>query len=168
VSLLERTIKSGRFAVTTELTPPKGINFSDLFAKADALKPLVHGINLTDSHRARMTVEPKAVGRLLLERGVEPIVQVTARDRNRIAIQADLLGGAALGIENFVCMTGDSPKSGDHPEAKPVFDLATADILKAATCLQGGRDLNGAELNGAPTLFMGAVANPAAKDFDGA
>ncbi len=165
MSLLERAIKAGQFAVTTELTPPKGTDLRDLLAKAEALKGHVQAINLTESHRARMSMEPKAVGRLLLERGIEPLVQVTARDRNRIAIQADLLGAAALGIENLVFMGGDSPKGGDHPDAKPVFDLTAADMLHAAAGLRGGHDMAGNELHGVPYYFIGAVANPAAPDF---
>jgi 5,10-methylenetetrahydrofolate reductase len=165
MSLLERAISTGQFAVTTELTSPKGTDLSDLFAKAEALKGHVHAINLTESHRARMSMEPKAVGRLLLERGIEPLVQVTARDRNRIAIQADLLGAAALGIENLVFMGGDAPKGGDHPEAKPVFDLTAADMLRAAAGLRAGHDMAGNELRGVPKYFIGAVANPAAPDF---
>jgi 5,10-methylenetetrahydrofolate reductase len=166
MSLLEGAIRSGRFAVTTELSPPKGTDLRELFAKAEGLKGHVQAINLTESHRARMSMEPKAVGRLLLERGIEPIVQVTARDRNRIAIQADLLGAAALGIENLVFMGGDSPKGGDHPDAKPVFDLNAADMLRAAAGLRSGRDMAGNELSGAPHYFLGAVANPAAPDLD--
>jgi 5,10-methylenetetrahydrofolate reductase len=166
MSALEQAIKAGTFAVTTELTPPKGTDLSDLLGKAAALKGRVQGINLTESHRARMTMEPKAVGRLLLERGIEPIVQVTARDRNRIAIQADLLGASALGIENFVFMTGDQPQGGDHPDAKPVFDLTAPELLRAAASLRGGRDLAGNELKGSPHYFLGAVTNPAAKNFD--
>ncbi len=165
MSLLERAISAGQFAVTTELTPPKGIDLSDLFARAEALRGHVHAINLTESHRARMSMEPRAVGRLLLERGIEPLVQVTARDRNRIAIQADLLGAAALGIENLVFMGGDAPKGGDHPEAKPVFDLTAAEMLRAAAGLRAGHDMAGNELKGVPKYFIGAVANPAAPDF---
>lgn len=161
---LEEKLRSGDFIVTTELTPPKGIDLSDIYAKAELLKPYVDAFNLTESPRARMAIEPKSVARLLLDRGVEPIVQVTARDRNRIAVQADLLGAAALGIGNFVFMTGDSPKNGDHPEAKPVFDLTTVEMLKAARALAGGRDLAGNELKGTPHLFTGATANPGAAD----
>jgi 5,10-methylenetetrahydrofolate reductase len=127
MSKLSDKVKAGAFVVTTELTPPKGIDLSDIFAKADALQEWVDGINLTESPRARMAIEPKSVARLLLERGVEPIVQFTARDRNRIALQSDILGAAALGVSNVVFMTGDNPKNGDHPDAKPVFDLNTAD-----------------------------------------
>ncbi len=166
MSKLANKIASKSFAITTELTPPKGIDLSDIFAKAEALKGLVDGINLTESPRARMAIEPKAVGRLLLERGIEPIVQVTARDRNRIAIQADILGAAALGVGNFLFMTGDNPKNGDHPDAKPVFDLTTVQMLSAARSLTQGKDLSGNELKGAPSYLIGATANPGAKDFD--
>jgi 5,10-methylenetetrahydrofolate reductase len=166
MSLLERALKAGQFAVTTELSPPKGTDLSELFAKAAALKGHVQAINLTESHRARMSMEPKAVGRLLLERGIEPLIQVTARDRNRIAIQADLLGAAALGLENLVFMGGDSPQGGDHPDAKPVFDLTAADMVRAAAGLRGGHDMAGNQLKGAPHFFIGAVANPAAPNFD--
>lgn len=162
---LEEKLRSRSFAVTTELTPPKGIDLTDLYAKAELLKPCVDAVNLTESPRARMAIEPKSVARLLLDRGVEPIVQVTARDRNRIAVQADLLGAAALGIGNFVFMTGDSPKNGDHPDAKPVFDLTTVELLGAARALAGGHDLAGNELKGTPRLFIGATANPGAQDL---
>ena len=158
-------LRSREFVVTTELTPPKGLDLSELFAKALALKDCVDGFNLTESPRARMTIEPKAVAHLLLDRGLEPIVQVTARDRNRIALQADLLGAAALGIRNFVFMAGDPPSSGDHPDAKPVFDLNTNEMLRAAAGLARGRDLAGNELRGAPKLFLGATANPGAEDL---
>lgn len=165
MSTLAEKIRAKTFVVTTELTPPKGIDLSDIFAKAQALKGWADGINLTESPRARMAIEPKSVARLLLERGVEPIVQFTARDRNRIALQSDILGAAALGVRNAVFMTGDHPKNGDHPEAKPVFDLNTAEMLGAARALCSGKDMSGNELKGAPDLFIGATANPGAKDL---
>jgi len=158
-------LRSGAFAVTTELTPPKGIDLAELFAKADRLRDHVDGINLTESPRARMAIEPTAVAHLLLDRGVDPIVQFTARDRNRIALQSDLLGAAALGIHNFVFMSGDPPQKGDHPDAKAVFDLTASDMLRAAHALAGGHDLAGHKLKGAPQLFVGATANPGAADF---
>jgi methylenetetrahydrofolate reductase (NADPH) len=162
---LREKIHAGRFVVTTELTPPKGIDLSDIYARADALKGVVDGINLTESPRARMAIEPTAVARLLIERGAEPIVQFTARDRNRIALQADILGAAALGIRNAVFMTGDHPKHGDHPDAKPVFDLHTSEMIAAARSLTRGWDLAGNELKGAPDLFIGATANPGAENL---
>jgi methylenetetrahydrofolate reductase (NADPH) len=162
---LEEKIRSGTFVVTTEITPPKGVDLTELFAKADALKGYADAINLTESPRARMAVEPKAVARLLIDRGLEPIVQVTARDRNRIAIQADLLGASLLGVGNFLFMTGDNPKNGDHPDAKGVFDLTTLEMLGAARGLRDGHDMTGNELKGAPESFLGATANPCAPDM---
>jgi 5,10-methylenetetrahydrofolate reductase len=106
------------------------------------------------------------VGHLLQDRGHEAIVQITARDRNRIAIQADILGASLLGIENFLLLNGDNPKNGDHPDAKGVFDLATLDMLRAARTLREGKDLSGAQLKGAPKLFIAAAANPGAPDLD--
>jgi len=165
MSTLEDKINAREFVVTTEITPPKGIDLDEVFAKADALRGFVDAFNLTESPRARMAIAPSAVARLLLERAIEPIVQITARDRNRIAIQADLLGAAALGIRNFVFMAGDPPANGDHPEAKPVFDLNSNQMLRAGHELAQGRDLAGNALRGAPRLFLGATANPGAVDL---
>ena len=162
---LETKIRSGTFVVTTELTPPKGIDLTELFTKADALKGYVDAVNLTESPRARMAIEPKSVAHLLIDRGLDPIVQITARDRNRIAIQADLLGATLLGAGNFLFMTGDNPKNGDHLEAKGVFDLNTLEMLTAARSLRTGRDMMGNELKGAPHMFLGATANPGAPDL---
>jgi methylenetetrahydrofolate reductase (NADPH) len=153
------------FVITSELTPPKGVDLTDVFAKADALKGYVDAFNLTESPRARMTIAPSAVARLLLDRDIEPIVQITARDRNRIAIQADILGAAAMGARNFVFMAGDPPSSGDHPEAKPVFDLNSNQMLRAGHELAQGRDMAGNPLRGTPNLFLGATANPGATDL---
>jgi 5,10-methylenetetrahydrofolate reductase len=165
MSTLAEKIAAGRYVVTTELTPPKGTDLAELLAKADTLHGLVDGINLTDSPRARMAVEPKSVARLLIERGLEPIVQFTARDRNRIALQSDVLGAAVLGVRNALFMRGDDPRHGDHPDAKPVFDLSTLDMLEAARALNGGHDLAGNALKGAPQLFLGATAHPGAADL---
>jgi len=153
------------FVITSELTPPKGIDLADLFSKADALKSYVDAFNLTESPRARMAIAPSAVARLLLDRGIEPTVQITARDRNRIAIQADILGAAAMGVRNFVFMGGDPPQGGDHPEAKPVYDLNSNEMLSAGHHLAQGRDMAGNPLRGTPNLFLGATANPGATDL---
>ena len=165
MSRFERKIQSTHFVVTSELTPPKGIDLADFFAKANTLQGFVDAINITESPRARLAVEPKSVAHLLQQRGIEAIVQITARDRNRIAIQADLLGASLLGLGNFLFMTGDDPKNGDHPEAKGVFDLTTLEMLQAARSLRGGRDLSGNALHGAPPLFLGATMNPGAADL---
>jgi methylenetetrahydrofolate reductase (NADPH) len=165
-SSLAAKIAAKQFVITGELTPPKGIDLSKLFATADLLKPSVDAINITESPRARMTMDPRAVARLLLDRGIESIVQVTSRDRNRIAIQSDLLGAVALGLRNFVFMGGDSPAGGDHPDAKPVFDLTASGLLAAAEALRNGRDQAGNPLTGTPEMFLGATANPGAPKFE--
>jgi 5,10-methylenetetrahydrofolate reductase len=158
-------IREGKFVVTSELTPPKGTDLADLVAKADALKSFVDAVNLTDSPRARMTVEPKSVGHLLLDRGVEPIIQMTARDRNRIAIQSDLLGGAVLGLKNYIFMAGDAPTQGDHQDARGVYDWNATEMLNAAQDLNRGYDAAGCQLKGGVQLFVGATANPGAENL---
>jgi methylenetetrahydrofolate reductase (NADPH) len=163
---LAAKIAAKKFVVTGELTPPKGTDLSKLFAAAELLRDSVDAINLTESPRARMTMDPKAVARLLLERGIETVVQIVSRDRNRIAVQSDLLGAAALGLRNFVFMGGDSTTVGDHPDAKPVFDLTASGMLAAAESLRKGRDHAGNALAGAPDLFLGATANPGAPRMD--
>jgi methylenetetrahydrofolate reductase (NADPH) len=155
-----------KFVVTGELTPPKGTDLTHLFATAELLRASVDAINITESPRARMMMDARAVAKLLLDRGIETIVQVTSRDRNRIAIQSDLLGAAALGLKNFVFMGGDSPAGGDHPDAKPVFDLTASGLLAAAEALRNGRDQAGNALHGVPDLLLGATANPGALKFD--
>jgi 5,10-methylenetetrahydrofolate reductase len=163
---LQQKLGAGQTVVTAELTPPKGTDLTELFAKAHALTGWVDAVNVTESARALMTIAPTAAARLLLDRGTETIVQMTARDRNRIAIQADLLGAAVLGIHNFVFMGGDPPKIGDHPEAKPVFDLTASQMAAAARELTRGHDMSGKPLRGAPQLFTGATVNPGASDFE--
>lgn len=162
---LQHKIRAGQTVLTAELVPPKGTDLSDLFAKAHSIEGWIDAVNLPESPRALMTIAPTAVARLLLDRGVEAIVQMTARDRNRIAIQADLLGAAALGIHNFVFMGGDPPVTGDHPEAKPVFDLTASQMAAAALELTRGRDMAGKALRGVPELFIGATVNPGASDL---
>jgi len=158
-------VAARRFVVTGELTPPKGTDLAKLFATAELLRTSVDAINITESPRARMAMDPRAVGKLLLDRGIETVVQVTSRDRNRIAIQSDILGAAVLGLKNFVFMGGDSPVGGDHPEAKPVFDLTASGLLAAARAMRAGHDYAGNALTGAPDLFLGATCNPGATNF---
>jgi methylenetetrahydrofolate reductase (NADPH) len=163
---LAAKIAARQFVVTGELTPPKGTDLTRLFATAELLRGSVDAINITESPRARMSMDARAVARLLLDRGFETVVQITSRDRNRIAVQSDLLGAAALGLKNFVFMGGDSPEGGDHPQAKPVFDLTASGLLAAAEALRNGRDLAGNALTGTPDLFLGATCNPGAAKFD--
>ncbi len=162
---LRQRIENDEFAVTCELNPPKGIRLDSLFEKAEKLRGLVHAYNLTESHAARMAMDPVAAAHLLLDQGFEPIVQMTSRDKNRIALQAGMLAAAALGIKNLVFMGGDPPANGDHPEAKPVFDLFASQLLEAASALNGGADFNGNPLNQATDFFLGSVVNPGAADL---
>ena len=164
-SSLAAKVAARRFVVTGELTPPKGTDLDKLFATAELLRSSVDAINITESPRARMTMDPRAVGKLLLDRGIETVVQVTSRDRNRIAIQSDILGAAVLGLRNFVFMGGDSPAGGDHPDAKPVFDLTASGLLAAARAMRAGHDYAGNALTGTPDLFLGATCNPGATNF---
>ena len=158
-------LESGTFVVTAELNPPKGTSLEPLFAHAERLKNDVDAFNLTDSHSARMSMAPLGVASLLVQRGIEPIMQVTCRDRNRIALQADLLAAHALGVRNVLTMTGDSPAAGDHPDAKGVFDVDGIGLLQAVAALQSGQDLGGQALRGAPDFCVGAVVNPGAPDL---
>ncbi len=167
MSRFAEALKAGKFVVTTELNPPKGTDLGPLLQKAECLRDMVDAFNLTDSHSARMSMSPMAVAHLLLDRGLEPILQMTCRDRNRLALQADLLAAYALGVRNISIMTGDPPRAGDHPDARPVFDLDSITLLRAAASLQAGKDLAGNALKGSPQFFVGAVVNPGVRDLDG-
>lgn len=149
MSNFREALNSGKFVVTIELTPPKGTDVQPLLKKADMLKGMVHAVNLTDSPSSRMKMSPLAVAHLLLDRDMEPILQLTCRDRNRIALQSNLLGAYALGISNLVCMTGDDPRAGDHPDAKPVFDIDAIALLRAISSLESGKDMAGNALRAA-------------------
>ncbi len=160
------SLKSGKFVVTAELNPPKGTDLAPLFADARALGGMVDAFNLTDSAGANMTMAPISAAHLMLDNGIEPILQVTGRDRNRIALEGELLAAAALGVTNVLCMSGDPPGRGDHPDAVGVFDLRAETLLDAVTAMNSGTDMYGNPLKGTPTLFPGAVANPGADDLD--
>ena len=166
MSRFSEALESERFLVTAELNPPKGTDVGPLLEKADSLKETVDAFNLTDSHSSRMSMSPVAVAHLLADGGIESILQMTCRDKNRIALQADLLAAHALGASNILCMSGDPPGTGDHPDAKAVFDIDAIGLLQAISSLSSGKDLGGKELKGAPDLCAGAVANPGADDLD--
>ncbi len=160
------SLKSGEFVVTTELNPPKGTDLRRLFREADTLSGKVDAFNLTDSPGANMSMAPIAAAHLMQDRGIEPILQVTGRDRNRIALEGEILAAAALGITNLLCMSGDPPGRGDHPDAVGVFDLRAETLLEAVSAMNSGSDMYGNELRGTPSIFAGAVANPGADDLD--
>ncbi|RKY43785.1 MAG: 5,10-methylenetetrahydrofolate reductase [Candidatus Omnitrophota bacterium] len=160
MSLLKEKLEKGDFVVTSEIGPPKGVNIEPYLEEADKLKGKVTAINVTDIQSAVMRLGSLAVCHLLKERGIEPVYQLVTRDRNRLALQSDLLSAYVLGIENVLCLTGDHPVLGDHPQAKPVYDLDSVQLLKAAKSLNEGEDMVGNPLEGRPQLFLGAVVNP--------
>jgi methylenetetrahydrofolate reductase (NADPH) len=154
-------IQAGKFLVTSEIAPPKGIETKQLLEDAELIRGKVDGFNVTDLQSSLMHLGSLAVSCLLKQKGLEPIYQLTCRDRNRLALQSDLLSAAALGIENILIATGDHPSRGDHPQAKPVFDLDSVQLLQVAKKLQAGFDMNGNKLVGRPPRFcLGAVVNP--------
>lgn len=157
---LKKAFDSGKFAVTAEVAPPKGTDITHLLEEAEFFRDRVDAVNVTDLQSSVMRMGSLPVSYFLKEKGLEPVFQVTCRDRNRLALQSDLLNAAAMGIENVLCLTGDHPKLGDHPQAKPVFDLDSVQLLEAATKLQAGEDMVGEKLQGAPNFFLGAVVNP--------
>ena len=153
-----------KFLLTVELNPPKGVDLDSVLDRAEELRDLVDAFNITDSQSSIMTVGPASIAHLLVDRGIEPILQFTGRDRNRIALQSDLLSAYVLGVRNLLCLTGDPPSSGDHPDAKAVFDLDGVTLVQAASTLTSGRDLGGKDLKGAPSFSIGAAVNPGAGD----
>lgn len=159
-------IRSGKFVVTSEIGPPKGTDIKEMMDDAELIKGRVDAINVTDLQSSVLRVGSLAVCHLLKDRGIEPILQMTCRDRNRLALQSDLLSAAILGIENVLALTGDYPSLGDHPEAKPVFDLGSVELLDAIKGLQDGKDMKGNVLKGAPKFCVGAVVNPGADPLE--
>ena len=153
--------------VTSEIGPPKGIETKLLLEDAELIRTRVDAINVTDLQSSVMRLGSLAVCTLLKQKGFEPIYQLTCRDRNRLALQSDILSAAALGIENLLILTGDHPALGDHPEAKPVFDLDSVQLLQVVKKLQEGSDMKGNRLIGEPPKFcMGAVVNPGADPLE--
>ncbi|HAD03528.1 MAG: 5,10-methylenetetrahydrofolate reductase [Desulfuromonadales bacterium GWD2_61_12] len=166
MSRLEQAFAAGTFVVTAEIAPPKGIAVAAALAKAKALPEGVTAVNVTDNQGANMRLSPLALSALLVREGIEPVLQLTCRDRNRLALQSDLLGAAALGVENLLLLSGDHARFGDHPEARSVFDLDSVQLLQAVSGLMAGRDMAGKALNGVPSFFVGAAVAPAAEPFD--
>ncbi len=159
-------IKSKKFVITSEIGPPKGIDVKDILEDAKLVKGRVDAINVTDLQSAVMRLGSLAVCHLLKDEGLEPIYQATCRDRNRLALQSDILSAAALGIENILVLTGDHPSRGDHPQAKPVFDLDSVQLIEVIKTLESGKDMAGKELKGTPKFCVGAVVNPGANPLE--
>jgi methylenetetrahydrofolate reductase (NADPH) len=160
VSFRQR-LSGGQFAVTAEIGPPRGADTAPVAMKAAELRGWVDAVNITDNQGATVRLSNLAGSITALRAGVEPIMQVTCRDRNRIALQSDLLSAAALGVPNVLIMTGDHPRNGDHPDAVAVFDLDSTQLLRVATAMRDeGKLMSGAELKPPPSWLLGAVENP--------
>lgn len=162
MTLRDKLLK-GEFVITVEITPPKGPDTSSMIEKLKELKRLTDAVNFTDNPSARMRMCSLAACKLSLDLGFEPVLQMSCRDRNRIAIQSDLLGAHALGIRNLLLMTGDHPVLGDQRESKPVYDIDSSILIRLVRQLNQGVDISGNSLNGKTDFFIGAVVNPNAE-----
>jgi methylenetetrahydrofolate reductase (NADPH) len=166
--LLQKALASGQPALTAEVMPPRGGDPSRSLAAAGALRGWVHAVNVTDGSRAMMRMSSLALCRLLLDAGIEPVLQLACRDRNRIALQAELLGAHALGVRNVLCLTGDPVRAGDQPGARPVNELEAVRLLQLVQQFNGGQDPVQGELPDGPTdLFAGAAADPQSASWSG-
>ncbi len=166
--LLQQALAEGRTAITAEVTPPRGGDPARTLAAARQLRGWVHAINVTDGSRAVMRMSSLAVCRLLREEGLEPVLQMACRDRNRIALQADLLGAHALGLRNLLCLTGDPVRAGDQPTARPVHELESVRLLQLVDELNRGLDpVDGSLPDGGTAFFAGAAADPQCPSWAG-
>jgi 5,10-methylenetetrahydrofolate reductase len=162
----KQALDSGKFTVTAEVGPPKGTNIDEVLHHIDLLKDRVDGINTTDNQSSVMRICSLAICRLTKERGGEPILQMTCRDRNRMAQEADLLGAQVLGINNVLCLTGDYVSVGDHPDAKPVFDLDSVQLIQMVRMLEQGKDIAGNEMTSPAKFCVGAIVTPEARPIE--
>jgi 5,10-methylenetetrahydrofolate reductase len=164
---LERVLRRGEFAVTAELNPPDSADPEDVYERVKAFEGWVDGINATDGSGAHCHMSSVAICALLTRVGFSVILQISCRDYNRIAIQGNVLGAAALGVGNVLCLTGDGVQCGDHPEAKPVFDLDSTSLLQTVRIMRDeSRFLSGRRITAPPLLFLGAAENPFALPYD--
>lgn len=166
-SRLERVLRSGRFAVTAELNPPDSADPHAVYERALVLATVCDAINATDASGANCHMSSVGICALLTRAGYEPVYQISCRDRNRIAIQGDLLGAAAMGVKNVLCLTGDGVQAGDQPEARPVFDFDSTTLLRTVRIMRDkGQFLSGRKLDVPPKIFVGAAENPFAPPYD--
>ena len=159
---LQPLFEAGKFIITTEVGPPKGTDITELEEAAEVLRGRVDAANVTDQQSSVMRLGSLPVCHMLKDKGLDPVFQITCRDRNRLALQSDLLSAWVLGVENVLSITGDLPALGDHPQAKPVYDLDSVQLLEVIGKLNEGHDMSGNELKGKTNLFPGAVVNPGA------
>jgi methylenetetrahydrofolate reductase (NADPH) len=168
MSRLRDALERGEFVITGEVAPPHGTDYSAMLESVRKLAPLCHALNVTDNQGATLHLSSLAASRVVLDNGggCEPIFQQTCRDRNRLALQSDLLAAWTLGLENVLVVTGDDPRGGDHPKAKSVFDLDSTQLLEVTTQMNSGVDMNGSALDGATDFFMGAALFPEAEPWE--
>ncbi|MEE8400160.1 MAG: methylenetetrahydrofolate reductase [Desulfobacterales bacterium] len=167
VSRLESILSNGGFAVTSECGPPRGADAADVKRKGELLRDCVDAVNVTDNQTAIVRMSSIACSNHLLQMGLEPVMQMVTRDRNRIAIQSDIMGAYSLGIRNILCLTGDHQTFGSQPDAMNVFDIDSMNLIHATRDMRDeGKDMSGFELKGAPKMFIGAAANPFADPFE--
>jgi len=159
---LQPLFEAGKFVITTEVGPPKGTDITEMEEAAEVLRGRVDAANVTDQQSSVMRLGSLPVCHMLKDKGLDPVFQITCRDRNRLALQSDLLSAWVLGVENVLAITGDLPALGDHPQAKPVYDLDSVQLLEVIGKLNEGHDMAGNELKGKTNLFPGAVVNPGA------
>jgi methylenetetrahydrofolate reductase (NADH) len=158
---LQDKLRGGRFVITAEVTPPVSTERGALLAKAMPLKDLADAVNITDGAGARPHLGAVTAAAMLVENGIEPVLQLTCRDRNRIALQSDLISAAATGVRNLLILRGDDPSAGDQPDAKPVFDLDARRLLETARTLRDAGELpSGRKVSGTASFFLGAADNP--------
>ena len=166
-SNLEKVLESGKFAVTSELGPPKSANAENIIKKAQYMKGNADAVNLTDNQTAIVRLASMAAARLIMDEGLEPVMQMVVRDRNRIALQSDILGAAALGVKNLLCLSGDHQSFGNHPTAKNVFDIDSTQLIRAVKDMRDEKKfINGDDIKVEPRMFIGAVVNPFADPFE--
>lgn len=166
MSRLREAFAMGEFIVTGEVAPPHGADMSAMLGSVERIAPYCHAINVTDNQGATLHLSSLAASKAVLDAGSDPIFQQTCRDRNRLALQSDLLAAWTLGLENVLIVTGDDPRGGDHPDAKGVFDIDSTQLLAVARGLNEGVDMNGAALDGATDFLLGAAAFPEAEPWD--
>jgi methylenetetrahydrofolate reductase (NADPH) len=160
---LKQAIDAGRFVVTAELGPPLGASSAPVVKAAAHFRGVVDAVNTTDNQSGIVKLSSIATAKILLDEGVDAIVQMTCRDRNRLALQSDILGAAALGVRNMLLLTGDHVVMGNQPEARPVFDLDSVTLIRAARGMREGRFMNGEEIKSPPSMLLGGAANPFAE-----
>ncbi len=163
---LKDSLKKGDFVITAEVAPPKGTDIKQVCEELEIYRDCVSAVNITDNQSSVMRASGLAIANIMIKKSISPIYQITTRDRNRIALQSELLGASIIGVNNILCLTGDGVEQGDHPQAKPVFDIDSTQLIEAAGALNKGKDASGKKLNQATDFFIGAACFPQAAPLE--